>query len=61
MYFTDECQLYIDDITDTAVIYHFEGEKSYTAKLYDGKKGRKYFQVLGNRYYLDEFEKAGDE
>ena len=58
MYFTDECQLYIDDITDTAVIYHFEGEKSYTAKLYKTIYGRKYFQVSGERFYLDKFEEA---
>lgn len=38
------------------VAYHYDGDKRYTGKLYESKKGRKYFQVDGERLYLDEFK-----
>ena len=39
------------------VAYHYDGDRAYTAKVYESKKGRKYFQVDGERLYLDEFKK----
>lgn len=54
--------LYIDERTDNSVTYHFDGDKkSHTAKLCTTLKGRVYFRVMGDTYYLDDFEKVGDE
>ena len=49
--------VYIDDIKEeeNKVMYHFEGCKMRTAKLYKTKFDRKYFQIAGDRYYVDEF------
>lgn len=43
------------------VAYHYDGDKRYTGKVYTSKKGRKYFQVDGDRLYLDEFVSVGTE
>lgn len=43
------------------VAYHYDGDKGYTGKVYESKKGRKYFQVDGERLYLDEFISVGAE
>ena len=60
-YSKDYYTIYIEKIDENSVIYHFEGEGYYTAKLYKTIYGRKYFQVSGERCYLDKFEEIGDE
>ena len=56
-YSTDDYTIYVEKIDENSVIYHFEGEGYYTAKLYTNAKGNKYFQASGERLYIDKFEK----
>ena len=60
-YSSQDSYIYIDSIDEEKVTYHFECEKTHTAKLKRTKTGKRYFFVFGDRYYLDEFEKVGDE
>lgn len=54
--------VHIDEyIGEERVAYHYDGDRAYTAKVYESKKGRKYFQVDGERLYLDEFVSVGTE
>lgn len=44
---------------DDKVIYRFSNEtKTRKAKVYTTQKGRSYFKIRGQRYYLDEFIKG---
>ena len=50
-YSTDDYTIYVEKIDENSVIYHFEGEKSHTAKINTTLKGRAFFSSDG-RYVL---------